>query len=77
MLNQIIKTLQDAEATRRSEEEQYNKQAMLADNPLEKQDLLCKASTARGYANGLSLAVVLIKNKVYEVEAGEKGNGEN
>lgn len=67
ILEQIVRTLQNAEALRRSESENLMRQALSSEGE-RKTSLLRKSDEMKGYANGLSLAVVVIKNKMYEGE---------
>ena len=65
ILEQIVATLQKAESSRRAESDSLMKQALSSEGE-KKTTLLRKSDEMKGYANGLSLAVLVIKNKQYE-----------
>ena len=67
MLNQIIKTLESSERARRREYEDLKLKALQAEGDAAVA-LAKKAEYAHGMANGLDLAVTLLKNKEYEME---------
>lgn len=70
ILEQIVATLQKAESSRRAESDSLMKQALSSEGE-KKTTLLRKSDEMKGYANGLSLAVLVIKNKQYEGEGND------